>query len=155
MEQFDLALRDYEAALALDPAYADLWYAKADALFNLRRVPESLTAYRKALELQPEDVECWFDYASSVLETGDVLEALRGFNECVRLLPTWAEGYYATAKTLCAAGQPHSAIPFLHKAFSLDPSKRADFDAEFPMIAGPLAMEYLTTVFTQHNIGEQ
>jgi tetratricopeptide (TPR) repeat protein len=99
-------------------------------------------------------VECWYDYSTSVLESGDVLEALRGFNECTRLMPEWAEGYYATAKTLCAAGQPLSAVPFLNKAFALDPSKRDDYEAEFPLIAGPLGMEYLNNVLKEHQNGE-
>jgi tetratricopeptide (TPR) repeat protein len=74
---------------------------------------------------------------------GDVLEALRGFHECIRIQPQWADAYYATAKTLCAAGQPISAVPFLQKTFELDPSKQDEFASDFPLIAGPLGMEYL------------
>jgi tetratricopeptide (TPR) repeat protein len=143
LEQHDKALTDYEAALAIEPDYSDLWYAKADALFNLRRTDDSIAAYRKALELQPNDAECWYDYASTVLEMGDVLEALHGFNECIRIQPMWADAYYATAKTLCAAGQPISAVPFLEKTFELDSTKREEFAIDFPLIAGPLGMEYL------------
>jgi tetratricopeptide (TPR) repeat protein len=143
------ALADYEAALLLEPNYADLWYAKADVLFNLRRIEESLTAYRKALELQPDDAECWYDYASTQLEAGNVLEALHGFNECTRLLPTWAEAYFATAKTLCAAGQPAMAVPFLIRSFELDPTKRSEYSSDFPLIAGPLGMEFLNHALSE------
>ena len=72
-----------------------------------------------------------------------MLEALQAFNECTRLHPEWAEGYYATAKALCAAGQPVNGVGYLRKALELDPSKRSDFEREFPSVAGPLGMEYL------------
>ncbi len=120
------------------------------AAVKLRRIEDSLVAYRKALELQPDDAECWYDYASTHLEAGNVLEALQGFTECTRLLPHWAEAYFATAKTICAAGQPAMAVPFLEKSFALDPTKRDEFSSDFPLIAGPLGMEYLIHALKDH-----
>ena len=40
------ALADYNRALAINREYADIWYAKADLLYSMGRVRESLLSYR-------------------------------------------------------------------------------------------------------------
>ena len=153
-DDLDKALIDYNASLDLNSKQADVWYAKADASYNLGNIDQALSSYRKSLDLSPRDVECWIDYGSTLLEHGDVIEALQAFSECTRIQPDWAEGYYATAKALCVAGQPLSSIEYLKRAFILAPYKLDDFEREFPAIAGPLGMEYLRDMLQRDTNGD-
>lgn len=53
--QHELALRTVDAALALDPAYAELHLTRADNLRDLGRNDEAVAAYRKFLELDKQN----------------------------------------------------------------------------------------------------
>jgi tetratricopeptide (TPR) repeat protein len=146
LERYHEAISDYERALTLRPDAADVWYAKADALFNLRRTEESIACYQRALALAPEDFECWHDYGATCLEGGNDDEAVRAFAECIRIDPTWPDGYVAMAKAMCLSVDYDAAFSNLQMAYTLDPTLAQDFDEEFSRVAGPFGVELLRSL---------
>lgn len=53
MKEHDLALKDFESALALRPNYFKSYLNRANVFADLNRVDEAIRDYTKGIELQP------------------------------------------------------------------------------------------------------
>jgi tetratricopeptide (TPR) repeat protein len=127
-------LEDYDAALAINNKNAELWYAKADALYNLGKLNEALLAYKMVLELSPDDFEAWYDYAETLIDERRLSEAARAYEQATRIEPDWADAHFGRAKALYLLGAHLESAVELLISFRLDPAKRKNFDAEFPIL---------------------
>jgi tetratricopeptide (TPR) repeat protein len=117
----------------MNPTYADLWYAKADLLYNTDKVEESFKCYRRALELNPKDHECWFDFGDTALHLGNIPAAIYAFQQVIALAPEWAEGYYALAKIYAAEDRIDDAAKLLATALKLEPKMESVYEVDFMM----------------------
>jgi len=77
LENFRKALTDYNKALSLCKDYAEIWYAKADLLYNMGRARESLLSYRMVTRLEPKNYEAWLDYGETLYELRYLKQALK------------------------------------------------------------------------------
>ncbi len=87
--QYEPALECFDRALALDPAYAEVWLAKGICLFNLRRYDESLAALDTALEIDPGMAAAWHMKGMVFSTIGRYEEA----QECYMSAATLDPGY--------------------------------------------------------------
>ena len=56
---YDLALRSFNRALAIDSDYPDLDYSKAEALFGLGHAEDALLCATRATQSAPRDLDAW------------------------------------------------------------------------------------------------
>lgn len=69
------AVGHYQAALALDPNFADAWEGLSMALADLERWPEAIAAALKVVELTPEEQLAYTNVSRIYQRAGDVPEA--------------------------------------------------------------------------------
>ena len=81
----------YEAAVGLLPANAELHYDLANALVQGGRTGESLPQYAEAVRLKPDFALAQCNWAIALARLGRPREALGHFQEAVRLRPDSAE----------------------------------------------------------------
>ena len=67
----EAALREYEAALRLEPRDAKAWFNRGTALGKLRRWDEARASYLQAIERRPGYAEARFNLALLALTLGD------------------------------------------------------------------------------------
>jgi len=67
-KQFDLAISNYQAALAAQPAYADAHNNLAGLFLDQKRYDEAIPHYREALRLKPQFVS-YFNLANALADT--------------------------------------------------------------------------------------
>jgi Tfp pilus assembly protein PilF len=75
------ALKEFDAAIALDSRFAEAWLGKGLVLeraFN--KDSEAERAYRHAIELNPAFAEAWTDLGQLLARTGKTQEALEAFD---------------------------------------------------------------------------
>ena len=125
-------MSDYNRALSICKDYPELWYAKADLLYNMGKIRESLISYRMVTRLEPNNYEAWLDYGETLLELGYFKQALKAFDHSVEANPQAADPYYSRAKVLLLLNRPYEAMESLKNSFQLNPEKRKDFEQEFP-----------------------
>ena len=125
-------MNDYNKALSLCADYADLWYAKADLLYNMGRVQESVLAYKMVTKLEPTNYEAWLDYGETLLELGYAEQSLKAFDKAVESNPVSAEPFYCRAKALIAMHRTYEAVESLKSSFKLNPEMQKMFEEEFP-----------------------
>jgi len=126
------ALNDYNRALTYCKNYPELWYAKADLLYNMGRMRESLICYRMVTKLEPANAEAWLDYGDTLLELGYYKQSLKAFEKSIEANPSSADPYYTRAKVLLVLNRTFDAIESLKQSFQLNPEKRREFEKEFP-----------------------
>jgi len=131
-EEYRKALGDYNRALALCRDYPELWYAKADLLYNMGRVRESLSCYRMVTRLEPGNFEAWLDYGETLQELGYLRQALKAFDKAVESNPRSADPHYCRAKVLVALRRYFDAAESFRTSFQIDPDKKLEFERDYP-----------------------
>ena len=53
IENYEIAITDFNKAIALDPFNADAFYGRGNAYTNLQHYQEALRDYKKALSINP------------------------------------------------------------------------------------------------------
>jgi tetratricopeptide (TPR) repeat protein len=73
--ELEEAVKQYRAAVVLDPNYFDGWQALLMALFKLERYDEAVEAGLKAAELEPNDPLVWTGLSQAYVKNLQVPEA--------------------------------------------------------------------------------
>ncbi|GGQ50542.1 ATP-binding protein [Kitasatospora griseola] len=117
----DLALVDFDQAVALDPDWPEALHSRGRALIALRRHEEALTDLGRAVELDP-------DYAAAFATRGEALrllgrrqEALTDFDRAIELDPghSWAIAH--RGETYRELGRTEEALTDFDRAIELNP----------------------------------
>jgi len=125
-------LSDYNKALSINKDYPELWFAKADLLYNMGRIRESLIGYRVVTKLDPTNYEAWLDYGETLFELGYFKQALKAYDQSITANPNFSDSYYCRTKVLLVLNRTFEALESLKHSFQLEPEKRKDFEREFP-----------------------
>ncbi len=91
MKQYDAAMTSVEAALALDPRYAEGHLNKANLYSELGRHEDALATYDKALALAPGLANAWLGRGNTLRKMGRLDEALAAYDRGLAVKPDLAE----------------------------------------------------------------
>ena len=121
----ELALDDFDRALALDPADADALREKARAYEALGRTDEAEATYRLAVERRPA---YWGNHSrlgAFYHRRGRYAEAEREFRKVIELTPDNALGQASLGGVLLTVGREDEAAALLRRSLALRPTYRA------------------------------
>ncbi|MBL8017340.1 MAG: tetratricopeptide repeat protein, partial [Ignavibacteria bacterium] len=124
------ALRDYDKAVELFKENPELWYAKADAEYNLGRLSESIASYITVLTLNPENHQATLDLANTYIDAEEYDEAESLLSKLIGMQSAWAEPYYSKAKLYFLKAEIELGIKYIEMAFTINPHERFEFDFE-------------------------
>jgi len=99
----DLALKDLEKALRLNPARTEAYAVRGDCYEQLRQLPDAIAAYRQALQIDETRGQWWYRLAGLLADSGDhgqAESALRRATEAgekAEPLPHWLPDAYRLA----------------------------------------------------------
>jgi tetratricopeptide (TPR) repeat protein len=116
------AMSEYEAALAKDPKYADVWADYGAVLAISGNWQEAATKYKKAIELKPNDGLFKANYARVLDKLGRKDESIEQLEKAYQLAPKDKVIIQALAGKCIAAGNFDSAISVLEQGVYLFPN---------------------------------
>jgi protein O-GlcNAc transferase len=116
------AVRQFDAALALEPANAFAHSNRSVALAALTRFDEALASADKALVLKPDHAEAWSSRAAALFELGRFHEALASAERAIALKPNHADAYACRGNVLKQRGALEEALVDYGKAIELNPT---------------------------------
>ncbi len=129
--ELDAAVRDFEAAVRLDPAYARAYAGLADAYLQLGRwasrdpretMPRARHYALKALELSESLAEAHTSLgAIHLFYDWDIAAARREYQKAIAVNPGYVTAHWWYAFLLLASGQLRDARRELDQALRLDP----------------------------------
>ncbi len=134
IDNFTNALDDYNAALQFTPSSKVILQAKADLLYNIGKIKESLGVYLQALELDPHNEHSLFDAAYVYYELNDLDNAELYVMNLLDVTYSYSDAWYLLAKIHIGRSNEKKAVKCLLEALRLDSTKYDDFTAEFPEI---------------------
>lgn len=74
-QNFEGALADFEAALAIDPDFGDIHHSLAHVYDKLERLDEALDSARRAVALSPEEILAYTTLSVMCMRKGLIQEA--------------------------------------------------------------------------------
>jgi energy-converting hydrogenase Eha subunit A len=77
--QFDMAIADFNKAVALDPQYAKAYYNRGSAFDKIGRLDEAILDYKKTIALDPLYYEAYYYLEQALKRTGQAGKQMRIF----------------------------------------------------------------------------
>jgi tetratricopeptide (TPR) repeat protein len=124
------ALKCYNKALKLNPAYIMAWNNKGNSLNSLGHFDQAVFCFDKAIALDPEDAAIWNNKATSLNYLGRIEEAIHCFDQALTLDRYFVQCWHNKAVCLFSLGQDDEAIRCLDKAIELDPKNAATWNSK-------------------------
>ncbi len=109
LKQFTEAARAYDAAIALDPNFAEAHGNRANLAAQAGFPEEALKSFERALALSPTATEDWINRGALLHELGRYAEALESFEKALMLAPDEAHIMLNRANTLVMLGRLEDA----------------------------------------------
>ena len=134
--RFPEAIRQYQAALQIEPDAANVQTDYGNALAKSGRIPEAIAHYQAALRALPDSPIAHNDLANALAATpGSMPEAIAEYRTALRLKPDYeearnnlaqvqsnaAEMQYNLGVDLAKSPKPEAAIPHFEEALRLRP----------------------------------
>ena len=116
------ALREAEAALALDPHYADARVLRGGILASRGRYDEAIGELRAAVETDPSKAMVRLDLAKVLDEAGRLVEAEREFETILAQQADYAPALTGLGAVRARQGDLNAAADLLRRAVDIDPS---------------------------------
>lgn len=116
------ALAAFDAAIAIDPDFAEAYNSRGISLASLGRYDDALVSLDRALALNPGYAECHNNRGIVLQELGRLDAALASFEKAVTLKPDNARAYNNRGTALNELQRSGEAVASYEKAIALDPS---------------------------------
>lgn len=118
----ELALRDYDAAIRLNPGAADAFNNRGNALRAQRDLPRAMDDYNEAIRLDPHYAHAFNNRGIIFLELGEVEQAIEDFDRAIAEDPLYANAFRSRALARMEQGLFDLALTDLDAAFRLNPA---------------------------------
>lgn len=123
----DEALRQWRAALGIQPRHPKLLQLMAVEYGKGRYFREAANVAERATAVAPDDPNNWLLAINSFQEAGSPAAAMRLAREMVRRFPDSARANFEYGYELHRSGQMQAGMPYLRKAMDLDASYEEPF----------------------------
>jgi arylsulfatase A-like enzyme/Tfp pilus assembly protein PilF len=117
----DGAMREAEAALAIDPRFSDARVLRAGVLAARGRHPEAIAELRQAVATDPAKPTIRLDLAKVLAEAGRPEEARAEYEAALRQQPDFVPALVGLAALQAETGALDDAVRNLRRALDLDP----------------------------------
>uniref|UniRef100_G1T9J7 Tetratricopeptide repeat domain 6 n=2 Tax=Oryctolagus cuniculus TaxID=9986 RepID=G1T9J7_RABIT len=122
MGQKQNAMKDYQAAISLNPAYSLAYFNAGNIYFHHRQFSQASDYFSKALKFDPENEYARMNRAVAHMLLKKYEEAKDDFARVIDSCPLWAAAYFNRAHLHCCLKQYELAEVDLSKALSLKPN---------------------------------
>jgi tetratricopeptide (TPR) repeat protein len=118
----DTALRDFDAALSIDPTLVAALRQRAIIHLTQKNLSSALADFSEAVRLQPKTAALWSERGYVAILLRDYPSAVKDETEAVRLDPKLARAYFLRGAAFGDLGNSTEAVSDIVTAVGLDPS---------------------------------
>jgi tetratricopeptide (TPR) repeat protein len=128
LDQFDKAIEAFDYAVTINDNFADAWLGLIEARYENEDYEKVVKDYEELVKKFPVKSMESIDglYAWSLHEVGQSKKSREVYKSILKKFPTDAECWYSLGLTYHHEEQYQIALPYLEKAFQLDPAE-ADY----------------------------
>lgn len=117
------AAAEYEKALALDDANADVYARLAGALVEVANYERAVKICRRWIQIAPKACDARRGLGLAYLRQGLVDQAVKTYEEALPFCPDDAEAYASLARAYESAGYPLESIEAYRRSLELNPDQ--------------------------------
>jgi protein O-GlcNAc transferase len=125
--QWDLALVEYDKAIASDAGLAKAHCNRGVVLLRLGRREEALASYEQGIALNPEDALAYYNRGAIQRMLGDGEAALASYDLAIARNKDYAEAHFNRAVLLQELQRWDQAITGFRRAMALNPAFSSDY----------------------------
>ncbi|HLF18371.1 MAG TPA: tetratricopeptide repeat protein [Candidatus Omnitrophota bacterium] len=122
MGAYDMAIADYDKAIAIKPRSAQMHTNRGDARFNKKEYQKAIDDYTKAIELNPEYFHAYSNRASVYRVQEKYVLAQKDFNEAIKRNPYFIEPYMGIGVIAFSQGDFVKAVDYFSQVLNLEPA---------------------------------
>jgi len=108
-QQLDLAIADFDKAVALQPANIDTRFNRAVALERKGEFDQALVDLAKVIEARPKDLNALYERGYVYMKKGEYDHAIGDFEESLRISPQFDKAIRSRAEAIKAKDNPPSS----------------------------------------------
>jgi tetratricopeptide (TPR) repeat protein len=125
----NLAIRDFDRAMALDPNLLSAPANKATVLQNMGRLVDALEMHERACEIRPNRADVHYNRGNALMELDRQPEALAAYKRAVEVDPSFQRAYSGLINGLWQRGDLDDAKAYADQACARAPSEPENFAA--------------------------
>ena len=128
--QYDLAVREYRAVLALDPGRPGIHFRLGRVLLRSRRSDSQAAAlheFEQELQIDPSNASAAYELGELYRKSGQLEKARDFFEMALKHYPDFEEARVGLGRVLIALRRPELALPHLRQALSLSPDDEVGY----------------------------
>jgi tetratricopeptide (TPR) repeat protein len=118
---FDRSVQLYDEAIALNPAHAEAYYKRGNALRNAGRMEAAVASYGKAIEILPAYAHAYCNRGVAEQSLGLTAQALSSYDRAIALDSTDAVAHYNRALLMQELSRWGEALASYDRAIRIDP----------------------------------
>lgn len=119
--QYDAAIREFRAALRLQPSLARGHLGLGYALQGKGNLDKAVTEYRAAIQLQPDDADAYMNLGTALQAKGDLQGAIAEYRTALQYQPNDPLIHFNLGTALAQSGEVDGAIDAYRKVLLLKP----------------------------------
>jgi tetratricopeptide (TPR) repeat protein len=120
-KDFTRAIPLYDQAIAANPASAEPYYKRANALKDVGRLEEAVASYDQAIERRPDYAYAFCNRGAVQQKLGLLAQAVSSLDQAIALEPTDAMAHYNRALALQDCSRWEEAVGSYDRAVALNP----------------------------------
>ena len=123
-KEYNNAITKFDKAIQLNPNFADSYYKRGFAKYNLGNHEGAIVDFEKGFKLDTQDrgsIEAYLTLGLIKLDRGSYEGAIADFDKVIRHVPKFVDTYHARAKAKFQLGNYEAAIVDLDNAIKIDP----------------------------------
>lgn len=117
----DIALGEFERAIAINPELAPAYVGIAEILHRRGDLVPAEAHYAKAATLEPRNFRAQFGHGQVLQLLGRLAEAVRAYLKALAIAPNDPQANLAVATAYLQLGEPGTALAYAQRAVRLDP----------------------------------
>lgn len=122
------AIAEYTKAIEYEITYAEAWFYRGKAYYDLNEISQAIADYSKAITYKSDYVEAWFYRGKAHSDIKKIPQAINDYNVVIKYKPNYAEAWFYRGKAYHQGGNIDRAIA--------DYTKAIEYNAEYPQAFG-------------------
>lgn len=147
-EKLEEAIRSFDLALRIDPAYVDALIKKGICHFHMDDYAQAIGSYDKALEIDVNNAEAWNMKGLAYYRMKNYAKAMECCEKAIDISPNDGMAWYNKACYLSLSGKIDESLDALKRSIEIDISyaKKAVRDRDFANARGEIVFRRIIEV---------